>query len=83
MARTTHHHVAPELAVYALGAVDNAERAKIEAHLAACSDCRAETTKLRETAGLLAPLTRRDLDACWDRIAARVRAGKRAGSPGE
>lgn len=76
MAPTAHRHVAPELAVYALDAVDTAERAAIDVHLATCDECQAEATKLRETAILLAPLTRRDLDVCWDRIAARVRAGK-------
>lgn len=71
---TVHQHVAPELALYAIGAVDPAEVMAIDAHLAACARCREELVRLREAAALLAPVSRRDLDMCWDRIAAQVRS---------
>jgi len=41
-------------AAYALGALDEGERAPFEAHLADCPRCRAEVTTLRDTLGLLA-----------------------------
>jgi anti-sigma-K factor RskA len=43
-------HAAP----YALGALDNAERASFDAHLATCEICAREVRELREVAGLLA-----------------------------
>ena len=50
---TTHawlDHAAP----YALGALDEAERASFEEHLASCDVCAAEVRELRDVAGLLA-----------------------------
>lgn len=38
---------------YAIGAVDDIERAQFERHLADCRDCRAEVDSLREAAALL------------------------------
>jgi anti-sigma factor RsiW len=38
---------------YAVGAVDDLERAQFERHLAECQDCRAEVASLREAAALL------------------------------
>ena len=69
-----HQHVASDLALYAIGAVDPAEVLAIDAHLAACARCREELVRLRDAAALLAPVSRRDLDVCWDRIAAQVRS---------
>jgi len=43
-------HTAP----YALGALDERERASFEAHLATCDVCASEVRELREVAGLLA-----------------------------
>lgn len=40
-------------AAYVLGALDDAERAAFEAHLATCADCRARVQELRATADLL------------------------------
>ncbi|MEY2474699.1 MAG: hypothetical protein QOG87_14 [Actinomycetota bacterium] len=71
---TVHQHVAPDLAVFAIGAADPAEVSAIEAHLAACGRCQDELMRLRDAASLLAPVSRRDLDACWERIAAHVRS---------
>lgn len=45
------HH--PELAEYVLGALDTAEAAAFEAHLASCASCRAEVDELRPVAALL------------------------------
>ena len=70
---TVHQHVAPDLALYAIGAVDPVEIAAIDAHLAACARCQEELMRLQEAASMLAPVSRRDLDVCWDRIAATVR----------
>jgi anti-sigma-K factor RskA len=39
---------------YAVGAVDDVERAQFERHLAECADCRAEVDSLREAAAVLA-----------------------------
>lgn len=71
---TVHQHIAPDLALFAIGAVDRGEVASIEAHLAVCERCQEELLRLRDAASLLAPGSRRDLDACWDRIAAHVRS---------
>ena len=71
---TVHQHVAPDLALYAIGAVDPLEVAAIDTHLAGCARCREELVRLRDAAALLAPVSRRDLDLCWDRIAAQVRS---------
>ncbi len=42
---------------YAVDALDEAERAAFEEHLAVCSDCRVEVAELQEASGLLAELT--------------------------
>jgi anti-sigma factor RsiW len=70
---SVHQHVAPDLALYAIGAIDPLEVAAIDAHLAACERCQEELKRLRDAASLLAPVSRRDLDLCWERIAAEVR----------
>jgi len=42
-----------QLAMAALGALDEAERAEVEAHLAGCATCRATLDELRDTTGAL------------------------------
>lgn len=42
---------------YATDALDDLERARFEQHLAACEDCRAEVTELREAAARMATIT--------------------------
>jgi anti-sigma-K factor RskA len=42
---------------YAVDALDDAERAQFERHLAECADCRSEVDSLREAAALLAETT--------------------------
>ncbi len=71
---TAHQNVAPDLALYAIGAVDPLELTAIDSHLAACARCQEELVRLRDAAAMLAPVSRRDLDLCWDRIAAQVRS---------
>lgn len=48
------HEQLDQAAAYALGALDAAERAAFEAHLATCAECRAEVQAFRETAAQLA-----------------------------
>ena len=50
MEHTWLEHTAP----YSLGALDDADRAAFEQHLATCDVCKAEVRELREVAGLLA-----------------------------
>jgi len=57
------------LGAYALDAVDEAERAQIEAHLATSPRARAEVERHREVAALLAVGTERPPEGLWDRIA--------------
>lgn len=47
------HHLS---GAYAVDALDEAERAQFEAHLAGCADCRAEVAELTEAAGALGAL---------------------------
>ena len=49
-----HTQYADVLALYALGAVDAAEAAELEAHLRTCPECRQELAALRGDAALLA-----------------------------
>ena len=48
------HSWLEQTAPYALGALDEEERASFEAHLATCDVCASEVRELREVAGLLA-----------------------------
>lgn len=57
---------------YAVDALDDLERARFEAHLAQCADCRAEVDGLRETAALLGTA---DLVEPPDAVRAQVLAG--------
>lgn len=70
---TDHEDVAADLALYAIGAVTDAERSAIEAHVAGCETCQTELQRLGDAAALLAPVERRALDACWDRIVDSLR----------
>jgi anti-sigma-K factor RskA len=57
------------LGAYALDAVDDDERAEVEAHLVTCPRCRAEVAAHREVAALLANGGASAPDGLWDRIA--------------
>jgi hypothetical protein len=48
-----HARVAPALGAYAAGALEPAEAAEVEAHLAACAACRAEADQLSRAAAWL------------------------------
>ena len=50
---TSARHETPDLGVYALGGLSEAEKAGIDAHLAGCGTCRAELAELTEIAGRL------------------------------
>jgi anti-sigma factor ChrR (cupin superfamily) len=71
-ADTVHRHVAPDLALYAIGAVDSQELEAVGSHVAECPRCQEEVARLRDAASMLAPVTRRDLDACWKCIERRL-----------
>jgi predicted anti-sigma-YlaC factor YlaD len=70
------------LGVYLLGALDPAERAEVEAHLAECAVCRAELAELEGVPAMLARLTIDDVAVeqpavpgeLYERIAAKARA---------
>ncbi len=64
-----HDEVEELLGAYALDAVDDEERASVEAHLAGCPRCRAEVDAHREVASHLAQAGAPAPDALWDRIA--------------
>src|SRR6266496_942534 len=49
-----HEQFADDLALYALNALDGEDRAKLEQHLATCTDCRLELEQLRGDGALLA-----------------------------
>ena len=61
-----------ELGVYLLGAIEPAQRALVERHLAGCQACRAE---LSELAGLPSLLRRVPADAVWRLLAEFIPRG--------
>src|SRR5208282_4517439 len=54
---SVHEQLAGDLALYALGALDDAERQKLEKHLEECVSCRRELELLRGDLSLLALTT--------------------------
>jgi len=73
----THKELIESAASYALDALDQAERARFEAHLSGCEECQSEVAAYREVAGALAHAvpTRavRRSDALRDRILREAR----------
>ncbi len=67
-----HDRLRELVAVYALDAVDNAERGEIDAHLAGCAECRAELDGHRSTLAALAESHASDNPPghVWEAIAA-------------
>lgn len=51
---SVHEHIADDLSLYSLGALEGEERQAIEKHLDECSDCRKELEKLQGDLALLA-----------------------------
>lgn len=72
------HPWAEQAAAYAVGALDAAERAVFEAHLATCADCRAEVRAYAEVAAGLAAAVAVDPPAG---LRARIVAAARAADP--
>ena len=72
----TQHTWLDQTAPYALGALDDDERASFEQHLATCAQCAAEVRELQEVAGLLATAAKPVAPpaALRDRILADARA---------
>ena len=54
MSERTGHAWMEQTAAYAVGALDEPDRASFEAHLATCEACQTEVRELRDVAGLLA-----------------------------
>jgi anti-sigma-K factor RskA len=54
---SVHEQFAEDLALYALGSLDGAERQKLETHLAGCASCRRELELLRGDLSLLSLTT--------------------------
>jgi anti-sigma factor RsiW len=69
----SHRQARALLGAYVLDAVDQPERAAVEAHLEGCAACRRELAQLREAAAML-PSPPRPPDELWKRIAEEVRA---------
>ena len=70
--RPEHEEIQGLLGAYALDAVEAAERAAVEAHLAECLRCRAEVSEHLETAALLAAGGAQAPDALWERISGEL-----------
>lgn len=68
----THDPIEELLGVYALNAVDDDERAAVEAHLADCPRCRAEVDAHREVASHLALGGAPAPGGLWERIAGAI-----------
>jgi hypothetical protein len=76
-----HERLRGLLGVYALGALDAAERADVEAHLTECKPCRhAAITRLESAALLLDDQPLQVPASVWDSIVERV-ARRRAVTP--
>ena len=68
-------HPTADLTAYLDGALSAAERAEVEAHLAACASCRAERDRLESTMALLARLPRPEVSPTFEqRFHARLAA---------
>ncbi len=67
-----HEQVQDLLGAYALDAVEAAERAAVESHLADCPQCRAEVAEHLETAALLAAGGGQAPEGVWDRISGEL-----------
>lgn len=82
MDSTDESHVQLSLGLYVLGALDATERAAVERHLAACADCRAESTELADTVAAVALLPESDTRAIIDEFGIRPRIADPTDSPG-
>jgi len=71
----SHREADELLGAYALDAVDGAERAEVEAHLASCPRCRAELDELRQVAAAVGTTVVRPPEGLWSQIAGALDAG--------
>jgi len=79
-----HEHASSLLGAWALDALEEAEAAAVEAHLAICERCAAEAQELTEVAGALASTSHERPPELWDAIAAHLAppgAGSAVGTP--
>jgi anti-sigma factor RsiW len=78
----TCHDTTMSLGVYLLGALEPAEQAEVEAHLAVCETCRAELAELAALPSMLEQISIEDIapqpltpsDDLFERVAAQARA---------
>lgn len=80
---TEHDEIRSLLGVYALDAVDDLERERVEAHLTTCLACSAEVADHREAAASLAFAGGDAPAGLWDRIAAELHLDDTWASPPE
>lgn len=69
----THDELRDLLGVYALDAVDDAERRLIDDHLAACAECRDEVDRHRSVAALLSEADAAVPAGLWSRVESDLR----------
>lgn len=70
--QTAHDQIRDMLGAYALDATENAETARVEAHLATCDDCRGEVDELLEVAGMLGTTDVPPPPHVWEQISAQL-----------
>jgi hypothetical protein len=78
----THTDIKELLGVYALDAVDEAERHRVERHLAECEECRNEVDDHRGVAALLATVDYAAPPNLWDRVESTIWSDGTDGSEG-
>ncbi len=76
----THEDIKDLLGVYALDAVDDAEREHIERHLAECEECRTEVDEHRGVAAMLATVDLSGPPNVWERVDAAIATPGDAGT---
>lgn len=76
MTEPRHAEIEELLGVYALDAVEPAERELVDQHLSSCARCRAEVAEHREVAALLAHSGEPAPWGLWDRIAGALEGGE-------
>lgn len=77
----THDEANELLAALALDAVDERERAEIEAHVADCPRCRSELDAMREVAGAMGNLVEAPPAGLWSSISGRLYGEGETSSP--
>ncbi|HEX2063252.1 MAG TPA: response regulator, partial [Acidimicrobiales bacterium] len=73
MARHRHEDIRNDLPAYAVGALEEDQRATVERHLEGCTMCRAELDELVEAAGALLEPKGPPPPAVWDRVSSAFR----------